>query len=100
MQPGPRCSSSSRGHAIRPDAATAGFGAPRDVVYRPQAEALRSSRAVPSMVCAPIDAAMPTRAPLLAGQGLRLARAEASAAEIVESIVEGVLTARERWVRA
>jgi hypothetical protein len=39
-------------------------------------------------------------APLLAGQGLRLARAEASAAEIVESIVEGVLTARERWVRA
>jgi nitronate monooxygenase len=36
-------------------------------------------------------------APLLAGQGLRLARAEASAAEIVESLVSGVAATRERW---
>ena len=37
-------------------------------------------------------------APLLAGQGLRLARAEASAAEIVASIASGVAAARERWI--
>ena len=36
-------------------------------------------------------------APLLAGQGLRLARAEASAAEIVESLVSGAAAVRERW---
>ena len=39
-------------------------------------------------------------APLLAGQGLRLARAEASAAEIVESIASGMVAARERWLAA
>jgi nitronate monooxygenase len=38
-------------------------------------------------------------APLLAGQGLRLARAEASARDIVESIADGVVAARERWVK-
>ena len=38
-------------------------------------------------------------APLLAGQGLRLARAETSAREIVESIADGVVAARERWVK-
>ena len=43
--------------AFDADRVDAGFGAPRDVVYRPQAEALRSSRSVPSMVGAPIDAA-------------------------------------------
>jgi len=37
-------------------------------------------------------------APLLAGQGLRLACAEASAADIVESIVNGMVEARERWM--
>jgi len=36
-------------------------------------------------------------APLLAGQVLRLARAEASVAEIIESIVRDVAAARERW---
>ena len=36
-------------------------------------------------------------APLLAGQGLRLAHGEASAAEIVESLADGVAAARERW---
>jgi nitronate monooxygenase len=35
-------------------------------------------------------------APLLAGQGLRLALTEASAAEIIEAIVSGVVAARER----
>jgi DNA-binding CsgD family transcriptional regulator len=43
--------------AFDADRVDAGFGAPRDVVYRPQAEALRSTRAVPSMVGAAIDAA-------------------------------------------
>jgi len=43
--------------AFDADRVDAGFGAPRDVVYRPQAEALRSTRSVPSMVGAPIDAA-------------------------------------------
>ena len=43
--------------AFDADRVDAGFGAPRDLVYRPQAEALRSTRAVPSMVGAPIDAA-------------------------------------------
>ena len=43
--------------AFDADRVDAGFGAPRDVVYSPQAEALRSTRAVPSMVGAPIDAA-------------------------------------------
>ena len=37
-------------------------------------------------------------APLLAGQGLRMARGDASAAEIVESIVSGAAAARERWI--
>jgi nitronate monooxygenase len=36
-------------------------------------------------------------APLLSGQGLRLACDEASAADIVGSIVSGVIAARERW---
>jgi nitronate monooxygenase len=35
-------------------------------------------------------------APLLAGQGLRLALTEASAAEIIEAIVSGVVAARDR----
>ena len=39
-------------------------------------------------------------APLLAGQGLRLARAVTSAAEIVDSIASGVIAARERWLMA
>ena len=39
-------------------------------------------------------------APLLAGQGLRLASGEASAAEIVESLASGVAAARERWMTA
>ena len=43
--------------AFDADRVDAGFGAPRDVVYRPQAEAVRSTRSVPSMVGAPIDAA-------------------------------------------
>ncbi len=43
--------------AFDADRVDAGFGTPRDVVYRPQAEALRSTRSVPSMVGAPIDAA-------------------------------------------
>jgi len=43
--------------AFDADRVDAGFGAPRDVVYRPQAEALRSTRRVPSMVGAAIDAA-------------------------------------------
>lgn len=43
--------------AFDADRVDAGFGAPQDVVYRPQAEALRSTRSVPSMVGAPIDAA-------------------------------------------
>ena len=43
--------------AFDADRVDAGFGAPRDVVYSPQAEALRSTRSVPSMVGAPIDAA-------------------------------------------
>jgi DNA-binding CsgD family transcriptional regulator len=43
--------------AFDADRVDAGFGDPRDVVYRPQAEALRSTRSVPSMVGAPIDAA-------------------------------------------
>jgi DNA-binding CsgD family transcriptional regulator len=43
--------------AFDADRVDAGFGAPRDVVYRPQAEALRSTRSVPSMIGAPIDAA-------------------------------------------
>ena len=38
-------------------------------------------------------------APLLAGQGLRLARAEASAREIVESIADGLAAERERWIK-
>jgi nitronate monooxygenase len=37
-------------------------------------------------------------APLLAGQGLRLARAEASAAQIIEAIVSGAAAVRERWI--
>jgi nitronate monooxygenase len=36
-------------------------------------------------------------APLLAGQGLRLAGSEASAAQIIEALVAGVIAARERW---
>jgi DNA-binding CsgD family transcriptional regulator len=43
--------------AFDADRVDAGFGDPCDVVYRPQAEALRSNRSVPSMVGAPIDAA-------------------------------------------
>ena len=43
--------------AFDADRVDAGFAAPRDVIYRPQAEALRSTRSVPSMVGAPIDAA-------------------------------------------
>ena len=43
--------------AFDADRVDAGFGAPRDVIYRPQAEALRSTRWVPSMVGAAIDAA-------------------------------------------
>jgi DNA-binding CsgD family transcriptional regulator len=43
--------------ALDADRVDAGFGAPRDVVYRPQAEALRSTRWVPSMIGAAIDAA-------------------------------------------
>ena len=43
--------------AFDADRVDAGFAAPRDVVYRPQAEALRSTRRVPSMVGAAIDAA-------------------------------------------
>jgi DNA-binding CsgD family transcriptional regulator len=43
--------------AFDADRVDAGFGAPCDVIYRPQAEALRSTRSVPSMVGAPIDAA-------------------------------------------
>ena len=43
--------------AFDADRVDAGFGAPRDVVYRPPAEALRSTRRVPSMVGAAIDAA-------------------------------------------
>ena len=43
--------------AFDADRVDAGFGAPRDAVYRPQAEALRSTRWVPSMVGAAIDAA-------------------------------------------
>jgi DNA-binding CsgD family transcriptional regulator len=43
--------------AFDADRVDAGFGAPHDVIYRPQAEALRSTRSVPSMVGAPIDAA-------------------------------------------
>jgi DNA-binding CsgD family transcriptional regulator len=43
--------------ALDADRVDAGFGAPRDVIYRPQAEALRSTRWVPSMVGAAIDAA-------------------------------------------
>jgi len=39
-------------------------------------------------------------APLLAGQGLRLAGSEASAAQIVEALVAGVIAARERWSAA
>ena len=39
-------------------------------------------------------------APLLAGQGLRLARAEASAAEIVASIASGLVVPRQRWEQA
>ena len=37
-------------------------------------------------------------APLLAGQGLRLARGEATAAQIVEALMNGLLAERERWV--
>jgi len=48
---------------------------------------------------AAVAAGDPDWAPLLAGQGLRLARAETSAREIVESIADGVVAARERWVR-
>jgi NAD(P)H-dependent flavin oxidoreductase YrpB (nitropropane dioxygenase family) len=36
-------------------------------------------------------------APLLAGQGLRPRGGEASAAEIIEMLVAGVIAARERW---
>jgi len=43
--------------AFDADRVDAGFGAPRDLVYRPQAEALRSTRSVPSLVGAAIDAA-------------------------------------------
>ena len=43
--------------AFDADRVDAGFGAPHHVIYRPQAEALRSTRSVPSMVGAPIDAA-------------------------------------------
>jgi DNA-binding CsgD family transcriptional regulator len=43
--------------AFDADRVDAGFGSPRDVIYRPQAEALRSTRSVPSMVGARIDAA-------------------------------------------
>jgi len=43
--------------AFDADRVDAGFGAPCDVIYRPQAEALRSTRSVPSMVGASIDAA-------------------------------------------
>jgi DNA-binding CsgD family transcriptional regulator len=43
--------------AFDADRVDAGFGAPRDVVYRPQAEALRTTRSVPSMLGAAIDAA-------------------------------------------
>ena len=43
--------------AFDADRVDAGFGRPHDVIYRPQAEALRSTRSVPSMVGAPIDAA-------------------------------------------
>jgi DNA-binding CsgD family transcriptional regulator len=43
--------------AFDADRVDAGFGAPGDVIYSPQAEALRSTRSVPSMVGAPIDAA-------------------------------------------
>ena len=39
-------------------------------------------------------------APLLAGQGLRLAREEASAAEIVASIASGLVVPRQRWEQA
>jgi nitronate monooxygenase len=35
--------------------------------------------------------------PLLAGQGLRLARAEASVAQIIEAILNGADAVRERW---
>jgi nitronate monooxygenase len=38
-------------------------------------------------------------APLLAGQGLRLARGEATAAQIIEALMNGVLAARERWLK-
>jgi nitronate monooxygenase len=48
---------------------------------------------------AAVGAGDPEWAPLLAGQGLRLAREEAPAAEIVESIASGIVAARERWVR-
>jgi DNA-binding CsgD family transcriptional regulator len=43
--------------ALDADRVDAGFGGPRDAIYRPQAEALRSTRSVPSMVGAAIDAA-------------------------------------------
>ena len=46
---------------------------------------------------AAVGAGDPDWAPLLAGQGLRLACAESSAAAIVESIASGVVAARERW---
>ena len=36
--------------AFDADRVDAGFGAPRDLIYRPQVEALRSGRNVPSMV--------------------------------------------------
>jgi len=37
-------------------------------------------------------------APLLAGQGLRLAREEGTAAQIIEALMVGVIAARERWI--
>jgi len=37
-------------------------------------------------------------APLLAGQGLRLARSEGTAAQIIEALMSGVIAARERWM--
>jgi len=37
-------------------------------------------------------------APLLAGQGLRLARSEGTAAQIIEALMNGVIAARERWM--
>jgi len=36
-------------------------------------------------------------APLLAGQGVRLARGEATVAEIIETIIKGAVAVRERW---